>query len=62
MFDTIKQFTLDPKDQDASMKDTTPFSLTSRSNPDDKNKKKVFKCPLTGDIVESSNVRKVYFC
>jgi len=60
--ETLEEFTVDPKELENSEKEPTPFSLTSRSNPDDKNKKKVFKCPLTGDLVEVSKVRKVYFC
>ena len=35
------------------------FSLTTK---DEKESIKVIKCPLTGDFVEKSKTRRVYFC
>jgi hypothetical protein len=59
--ESLEEFSADPKDLDTRKSDPTPFSLTARTS-DAKNKKCVFKCPLTGDLVEVSKVRKVYFC
>lgn len=36
------------------------FSMLSKK--EDKSAIKVFKCPLTGNFVEKSKVRKVFFC
>lgn len=61
--ETLEEFNIDIKElENISKNESTPFSLTARSNTDEKNKKKVIKCPLTGDFVEVAKIRKVYFC
>ena len=60
-FEKIQEFTVDKKSLEESKEKDKPAE--SRAKPkDDKNSVKVIRCPLTGDIIEKSKVRKVFFC
>lgn len=60
VYDTLEDFVVDKKALDAQSKKekeqkTDPFSLTALSKPkDEKDGVKVFRCPLTNDLVEKS--------
>ena len=50
VFESLEDTMVESKDQ--------PFLMSDAPQT----KVKMFKCPLTGDMVEKQKVRKVYFC
>ena len=66
-YDSLEELNITKKQlEEQNKKDDTkgdPFSLTgSRPKEEDGNTIKVIKCPLTGDYIEKSKVRKTFFC
>jgi hypothetical protein len=59
VYENIPEMIVDPKEIENYVKKDDPFNLIAKDNEVGI---KVFKCPLTGQLVEKSKVRKVYFC
>lgn len=58
----LTEFEVDQKVLDEQNNKDKDKNFSVLSKKDDKGAIKVFKCPLTGNLVEKSKVRKVFFC
>ena len=61
--DKLPEFEVDQKvldEQNNSKEKDKNFSQLAKK--DDKTAVKVLKCPFTGNLIEKSKVRKVFFC
>ena len=60
--DKLPEFEVDQKVLDEQNQKDKDKNFNVLGKKDDKTAVKVFKCPLTGNLVEKSKVRKVFFC